>query len=130
MPVLEQVIASYHERRRVLIPGAGHHHDAAAWARAGHQVVPLEADVTTPPVALRGAIDLVWEQTCLGALHPDQRRTYLEAMAIVLRPRGSMIALYDLPPVLVEQLVVGLFSIRKREPVEAAWLWWLDPIRR
>jgi SAM-dependent methyltransferase len=171
-PVLEQLIASYRDRLRVLVPGAGHGHDAFAWARAGHEVVALdfaplavaslqqrmrelgigfealEADVTAPPVQLRGAVDLVWEQTCLCALQPDDRRAYLESMATLLRPRGSMIALlwnhgqdggppYDMPPVLVERLVTGLFSIRKRERVEASiarrdpeYLWWLEPIRR
>jgi SAM-dependent methyltransferase len=170
--VLERLIASYAERRRVLVPGAGHGHDAIAWARAGHQVVALdfaplaiasmrqrmgelgvefealEADVTAPPVELRGAIDLVWEQTCLCALPPDDRRAYLEAMATILAPSGTMIALlwnhgredgppYDMPPVLVEELVRGVFSIRKRERVEDSvarrtpeHLWWLEPIRR
>jgi methyl halide transferase len=169
---LEQLILEHRERRRVLVPGAGHGVDAFAWARAGHEVVALdfaplavasmrtrmaevgvafealEADVTAPPVELRGAIDLVWEQTCLCALPPEQRRPYLEAMATLLRPRGTMVALlwnhgneggppYDMPPVLVERLVTGLFSIRKRERVEPQlarrdpeYLWWLDPIRR
>lgn len=170
-PVLEQLIESYREPHRVLVPGAGRGHDAFAWARAGHRVVALdfaplavaamrersreqgvfvevrEADVMTPPVDLRGDIDLVWEQTCLCALQPEQRRTYLAAMATILRPGGSMVALlwnhggeggppHDMPPVLVEQLVAGLFTIRKRERVDPAlsmrtseYLWWLDPIR-
>jgi methyl halide transferase len=170
-PVLEQLINSIPERRRVLVPGAGHGHDAFAWAAAGHEVVALdfaplavesmrrrmretgvgfealEADVTAPPVELRGRVDLVWEQTCLCALPPEHRRPYLEAMATLLRPGGSMIALlwnhgdeggppYDMPPVLVERLVTGLFSIRKRERVEARqslrdpeYLWWLEPLR-
>jgi methyl halide transferase len=170
-PVLEQLIATYRESHRVLVPGAGRGHDAFAWARAGHRVVALdfaplavaamreqsreqgvfvdvrEADVLTPPVDLRGDVDLVWEQTCLCALQPEQRRGYLSAMATILRPGGSMVALlwnhgeqggppYDMPPVAVEQLVAGLFTIRKRERVEPAlsmraneYLWWLDPIR-
>lgn len=168
-PVLEQLIATYREAHRVLVPGAGRGHDAFAWARAGHRVVALdfaplavaamreqsrehgvfvdvrEADVLAPPVDLRGDVDLVWEQTCLCALQPEQRRTYLAAMATILRPGGSMVALlwnhgeqggppYDMSPVLVEQLVAGLFTIRKRERVEPAmraneYLWWLDPIR-
>ncbi|PRQ05090.1 methyltransferase domain-containing protein [Enhygromyxa salina] len=170
--VLEQLIAIQRERHRVLIPGAGVGHDAFAWARAGHEVVALdfaplavesmraraselgvsvevlEADVTAPPEQLRGVIDLVWEQTCLCALPPDDRRAYLEAMATILRPSGSMIALlwnhgdeggppFDMPPVLVEQLVAGVFAIRRRERVADGlstranqYLWWLDPIRR
>lgn len=170
-PVLEQVIESYRERRRVLVPGAGHGHDAFAWARAGHEVIALdfaplavasmqqrmresgvsfealEADVTAPPAPLRGRVDLVWEQTCLCALQPEDRRPYLEAMATLLRPGGAMVALlwhhgedggppFDMPPVLVERLVTGLFSIHKRERVDPAlsqrsteYLWWLEPIR-
>jgi SAM-dependent methyltransferase len=171
-PVLEQLIASIGDPQRVLVPGAGRGHDAFAWARAGHRVIALdfaplavtamrersreqglfvdvrEADVITPPVDLRGEIDLVWEQTCLCALLPEQRRMYLAAMATILRPGGSMVALlwnhggtqagppYDMPPVLVEQLVAGLFAIRKRERVEPAlsmraneYLWWLEPIQ-
>jgi SAM-dependent methyltransferase len=170
-PVLEQLIESYRERHRVLVPGAGHGHDAFAWARAGHEVVALdfapravasmrqrsrdegvfvevlEVDVTAPPAQLRGSIDLVWEQTCLCALPPEHRRPYLEAMATILRPGGSMVALlwshgeedgppYDMPPVLVEKLVAGLFTIRKREQVAEGlakrsreYLWWLDPVR-
>lgn len=170
--VLEHLIESRRERHRVLVPGAGQGHDAFAWARAGHEVVALdfaplavesmrqrasdlgvpvealEADVTAPPEQLRGMIDLVWEQTCLCALPPDDRRPYLEAMATILRPSGSMVALlwnhgdeggppFDMPPVLVEQLVAGVFSIRKRERVADElstranqFLWWLDPIAR
>ncbi|PRP97545.1 Thiopurine S-methyltransferase [Enhygromyxa salina] len=169
--VLEQLIAGYSERQRVLVPGAGHGHDAFAWARSGHEVVALdfaplavesmrarsrelgvelealEADVTAPPASLRGRVDLVWEQTCLCALRPEDRRPYLEAMATLLRPQGSMVALlwnhgneggppFDMTPVLVERLVAGVFSIRKRERVEdsqstrsSQYLWWLDPIR-
>lgn len=169
--VLQQLIGVYRERQRVLVPGAGRGHDAFAWAAAGHEVVALdfapravasmqarsreqglfvdvrEADVTAPPVDLRGHVDLVWEQTCLCALPPEQRRPYLEAMATILRPGGSMLALlwnhgneggppYDMTPVLVEQLLAGLFTIRKRERVSAElsdrageYLWWLDPLR-
>jgi SAM-dependent methyltransferase len=171
-PVLERLIESLVGSHRVLVPGAGRGHDAFAWARAGHRVVALdfaplataamrersreqgvfvdvrEADVTAPPVDLRGDVDLVWEQTCLCALPPEQRRPYLAAMATILRPSGSMVALlwnhgneggppYDMAPVLVEQLVAGLFTIRKRERVEpelslraSEYLWWLDPVGR
>ncbi|WP_217909824.1 methyltransferase domain-containing protein [Pseudenhygromyxa sp. WMMC2535] len=116
-PVLEQLIARQRGRRRVLVPGAGHGHDALAWAAAGHEVVALdfaplavasmrerasqrgvslevlEADVTRPPASLRAGFDLVWEQTCLCALEPQLRRPYLEQMAAVLHPEGRMVAL-------------------------------------
>lgn len=171
-PVLERVISTHQTRRRVAVPGAGHGHDALAWARAGHRVVafdfaPLavaslrrraeehgldvdvrEADVLALPVELRGHFDLVWEQTCLCALAPEQRRPYLQAMAQLLGPGGHMIALlwghgneggppWDMSPVVVEQLVTGIFTIERREPVresvrerEPEWLWVLAPLAR
>lgn len=170
--ILEQLITGYAEPRRVLVPGAGHGIDALAWARARHAVTALdfapravasmrararelglelealEADVTAPPVGLRGRVDLVWEQTCLCALAPEQRRPYLEAMATILQPGGEMLALlwnhgdeggppYDMAPVLVEELVVGLFRINARERVDDSlstranqYLWRLEPLRR
>lgn len=173
-PILERVIAS-HSRKvalEVAVPGAGHGHDALAWARAGHRVVafdfaPLavaslrrraseqglevdvrEADVLALPAELRGHFDLIWEQTCLCALPPEQRRPYLQAMAQLLGPGGQMVALlwghgnqggppWDMSPVVVEQLVVGLFTIERRERVEGSiqerepeWLWWLSPLAR
>jgi SAM-dependent methyltransferase len=171
-PILDRLIATQTTRRRVLVPGAGHGHDAVAWARAGHGVVsfdfaPLaveslrrrareqgvevdvrEVDVLAPPAELRGQFDLVWEQTCLCALDPEQRRPYLQAMAQLLGPGGRMVALlwnhgneggppWDMNPVLVESLVVGLFTIDRRERVTASvsarepeWLWWLTPLAR
>lgn len=171
-PVLERTIASFRTRQRVLVPGAGLGHDAFAWARAGHEVVAFdfadhavttmrrragelgltvdvrEVDVTQPPAELRESFDLVWEQTCLCALEPEQRRPYLEAAAGLLRPEGRMIALlwshgrpggppYDMSPGVVERTVAGLFSIDRREPVrdsvaerEPEFLWWLDPLPR
>ncbi len=171
-PILDRLIAAQTRPRRVLVPGAGHGHDALAWARAGHRVVafdfaPLaveslrrraseqgveidvrEVDVLDPPVGLRGHFDLVWEQTCLCALPPEQRRPYLQAMAQVLGPGGQLLALlwahgneggppWDMSPVVVEQLLVGLFTVDRRERVaesiverEPEWLWWLRPLAR
>ena len=87
-----------------------------------------EADVLAPPAALHGQFDLVWEQTCLCALPPEERRPYLQAMAQLLGPGGRMVALlwnhgneggppWDMSPVLVERLLVGLFTIDRRERV-------------
>ena len=169
--VLEQVIAAYAEPLRVLVPGAGVGTDAFAWARHRHVVTALdfapraiatmraraqelglaletiEVDVTAPPVGLRGRIDLVWEQTCLCALPPEQRRPYLEAMATILRPQGEMVALlwnhgeaegppYDMAPAVVEEMVAGVFAIVRRERVDDSlstrsnqYLWRLRPVR-
>ena len=103
---------------RVLVPGAGFGHDALAWARAGHAVTAVDlaatpcrvlaeraarsgllldvrqADVLALPPDLRGAFDLVWEQTCLCALDPAQHAAYARAMAEALRPGGTLLGLF------------------------------------
>ena len=170
--LLHQAIPQVEGSLRVLVPGAGQGHDVFAWARAGHQVTALdfapravramreraereqleveaiEADVTAPPARLRGGFDLIWEQTCLCALAPAQRRPYLEAMRELLAPEGRMCALlwnngreggppYDLPDALIEQLVEGLFGVERHEAVDdelhqrkGQKLWWLRPLVR
>jgi SAM-dependent methyltransferase len=101
----------------VLVPGAGAGHDALAWARAGHVVTAVDvaptalvrcresarkaglaptllvADLFALPQDLRGAFDVVWEQTCFCAIPPTRRPDYARAMADVLRPRGTLHAL-------------------------------------
>ncbi len=95
----------------VFVPGAGHGHDAHAWARAGHAVTALdiapsaveagraltgdavtwvEADLFALPSELEGAFDIVWEQTCLCALPSERRPEYAQAIASVLRPGGVL----------------------------------------
>ena len=110
-PSLEQLVASIEDRAlRVFVPGAGRGHDALCWARAGHPVTALDlaptaveqgraltgepvawvlGDLFALPPALRGAFDIVWEQTCLCALPPDRRFDYALAVASVLRPGGT-----------------------------------------
>ncbi len=117
-PHLEALIVSIAETGlRVLVPGAGHGHDAVAWARAGHVVTALDiapsavdagrevmeaagvsfdwllGDLLALPEDFLGAFDLVWEQTCLCALPPERRSDYARAVASVLRPGGMFRAL-------------------------------------
>jgi SAM-dependent methyltransferase len=112
-PHLEALVASLAEPAlRVFVPGAGHGHDAVAWARAGHAVTALDiapgaiaaarevmaaegvtfdavlGDLFALPEDFAGAFDIVWEQTCLCALPPERRGDYARAVASVLRPGG------------------------------------------
>lgn len=138
--------------RRVLVPGAGFGHDALALARAGHHVTAvdiapspcgalrvraarvglevevLEADVLALPAALRGAFDLVWEQTCLCALAPEDHSRYVDSMARALRPEGRYLGLFwhhgqpagpphDMPPERVRALFAPRFTEIELRPV-------------
>lgn len=101
---------------RVAVPGCGSGWDVAAWAERGYDVVGIdyapaavartrelllerrlsahviEADVLRwQPAA---ALDAVYEQTCLCALHPDHWVAYAEALHRWLRPGGRLYALF------------------------------------
>jgi len=114
-PCLEELVASIGEPGlRVFVPGAGRGHDAVCWARAGHAVTALDiaptavaegravaraagveidwvlGDLFALPADLEGAFDVVWEQTCLCALAPEQRAAYARAVARVLPPQGLL----------------------------------------
>jgi SAM-dependent methyltransferase len=119
-PALMRVIRSLAgtSALRVLVPGAGRGHDALAWAEAGHHVtavdfaplavaaareaasardLPLavrEADILALPGDLAGAFDLVWEQTCFCAIHPDRRPDYARAMEGCLTAGGQLVGLF------------------------------------
>jgi SAM-dependent methyltransferase len=103
---------------RVLVPGAGFGHDALAWARAGHAVTAVDvaptpcralversaragvavdvrqADLLALPPEFAGAFDVVWEQTCLCALAPEQHAAYARAVREALRPGGTYLGLF------------------------------------
>ncbi len=150
-PVVSREAARITEPSKILVPGAGRGHDAAAWAREGHHVTAVDfaplaveegralartlgvtmeflcADVLALPAAL-GRVDIVWEQTCLCAIQPEERRVYLREMHRVLAPRGQLLALlwnhggeggppYDMPRATVEALMDGLFALESVEEV-------------
>ncbi len=145
---------------QVFIPGAGRGHDAVPWARAGHEVTALDiaptaiaegqailaaqgvditwvvGDLFDLPEAFEGAFDVVWEQTCFCAIHPDQRPAYAEAVANVLRPGGVLHGVlwqhgkdggppWNLTPDIARDIFGGLFEIESLEPIpdwgEARW---------
>ena len=99
---------------RIIVPGCGAGHEVAALAQAGFDVTALDYSseaiartrarldaeklkatvVEADALAWRpdGPFDAVYEQTCLCALYPDQRRTYADQMHRWLRPGGTLFA--------------------------------------
>ncbi|MDC8784558.1 methyltransferase domain-containing protein [Roseateles koreensis] len=99
---------------RVLIPGCGRGHELVA---LGHQnIAALGLDYTPAAVALARAqlgslpgavaladvlewqppeaLDIVYEQTCLCALHPDHWQRYAAQIHAWLKPGGQLLALF------------------------------------
>lgn len=100
----------------VIVPGCGTGHEVPVLAARGCRVMAI--DYSTPAVALTRArlaaaneraevieanvlrwapphpADLVYEQTCLCALHPDHWVAYAQQLARWLRPGGRLAALF------------------------------------
>lgn len=102
----------------VLVPGCGRGHELTVLARAGLTVTGLDY----APAAVEQArerlqaeapglnatvqqadvlnwqpqapVDLVYEQTCLCALHPDHWRAYADQLQRWIRPGGRLLALF------------------------------------
>jgi SAM-dependent methyltransferase len=115
-PALAHVLEALDGPRAVFVPGAGHGHDALAFAAAGHDVTAVdiaptalarlgaraaatgagvravEGDVLDLPARFEDAFDLVFEHTCFCALEPADRPAYARAMARALRPDGRLAA--------------------------------------
>lgn len=101
---------------RIVVPGCGRGHELVSLAEAGLTVIGLdyapaavhmarerlalaglEADVIQADVlrwqpSLR--VDLVYEQTCLCALHPDHWRDYADQLSNWIKPGGRLLALF------------------------------------
>lgn len=97
-----------------VVPGCGRGHELEALARAG--IVPTGLDYAEAAVALArerlnelpgrveladvlqwqppAPLDIVYEQTCLCALHPDHWRRYADQLHTWLRPGGRLLALF------------------------------------
>ena len=107
----------------ILVPGCGTGHDVAALAHrfparrvTGIDVAPsalaaarertaqlpnadiIEANLFHPPASWRGAWQVVFEHTCLSALHPSLRRDYAAAVRELLTPGGRLVAVFFLEP--------------------------------
>ncbi|WP_416760525.1 methyltransferase domain-containing protein [Roseateles sp. So40a] len=101
---------------RIAVPGCGRGHELAVLAGAGLEVIGLDytpaavdiARATLQRAQLPGRVeqadvlawrpdhplDLVYEQTCLCALHPDHWTTYAEQLQRWLKPGGRLLALF------------------------------------
>jgi SAM-dependent methyltransferase len=101
---------------RLIVLGAGQGHDARLFARFGFTVTavdfspqavrtmqvmadsaaPLEIlqeDIFTLPADLDGAFDYILEYVCFCAIDPADREKYFDAVARLLAPGGTYIAL-------------------------------------
>jgi SAM-dependent methyltransferase len=101
---------------QVIVPGCGSGHELPLLARLGCRVTALDytpaaleraratlaaaaqsADMIEADVLAwepRSPADVVYEQTCLCALHPDQWVDYARQLARWLRPGGRLAALF------------------------------------
>ena len=101
--------------QRVLVPGCGRGHEVIALAQAGIEVLgldyaPAAVDIARQTLAsqhLNGCVeladvltwrpdadlDLIYEQTCLCALHPDHWLRYSQQLFDWLKPGGLLLAL-------------------------------------
>lgn len=104
---------------RVLVPGCGLGHDVRAVARAGALATGLdisalaverarelddedcasyvEGDLFALPESL-GAFDWVVEHTCFCAIPPGRRPEYARAVGDLLKPGGSLLAVFFIDP--------------------------------
>jgi SAM-dependent methyltransferase len=107
-------------RGHILVPGCGLGHDVRWLAKHGCTVVgadiaPLAvekaqaidvhkiatyrlADLFNLPPDLIGAFDLVWEHTCLCALDPEMRQSYVHAIRSVLKDSGMVAGVFFINP--------------------------------
>jgi SAM-dependent methyltransferase len=103
---------------RVLVPGVGAGHDARFLAGRGFDVTGIDlsntaigraralaaeddldltleiADLLALPPSFHGSFDAVFEHTCFCAIDPILRGDYVNAVADVLRPGGTLLGVF------------------------------------
>lgn len=105
------------KKGRVLVPGAGRGHDAAAWAQRGHETVAvdfaqsavsslsalaeknpklsvLNIDLFEMAPKSTDPFDIIYESGCFSAIHPGRRDEYFEVWDKMLTPGGLVIAVF------------------------------------
>lgn len=138
--------------QRVLVPGCGSGHDVLALAQAGCEVTAL--DFATAALALTRnrlgaagqaatmvqadalqwqpgeAFDVVYEQTCWCAMHPDLWAAYASQLQRWLRPGGRLLLLamqcrregVEVGRIEGPPYHMDIHAVRALAP-EAAWQW-------
>ncbi len=121
-PVLEELTAKYPGlwKGRVAVPGCGLGYDAR-WLEAKVDAVTAldisslalerarekqpdskvhfqQADIMDPPSDLIASFDVVWEHTCLSALHPTLRKAYAAGLASMLKKDGTLAGVFFINP--------------------------------
>jgi len=119
-PPVAEFLRSHHVSGEVLVPGCGTGHDVRLLAAHGARVTGLDISETALAIARShpsvaderyelgdlfalpeewiGRFDWVVEHTCFCAIPPARRAYYVEAVSRVLKPGGSLLAVFFLDP--------------------------------
>lgn len=119
-PPLAEFLRDHHVSGKVLVPGCGTGHDVRLLAAHGAQVTGLDlsetalamarsqpavahedyelGDLFALPEEWAGRFDWVVEHTCFCAIPPARRADYVAAVSRVLKPGGSLLAVFFLDP--------------------------------
>jgi SAM-dependent methyltransferase len=119
-PPLRQYLERQAVRGRALVPGCGLGHEVALAVQHGLDATGLDiaptgvararaqyprladrfvaGDLFHPPVAMRGAFEVVLEHTCLSGLPPARRADYRRGIDLTLRPGGLLIGVWYINP--------------------------------
>ena len=119
-PPLEEFFRDHKVTGEVLVPGCGTGHDVRLLASCGAKVTGLDlsdtalamarshravagehyerGDLFALPEEWAGRFDWVVEHTCFCAIPPARRADYVAAVARVLKPGGSLLAVFFLDP--------------------------------
>ncbi|PIP02322.1 MAG: thiopurine S-methyltransferase [Zetaproteobacteria bacterium CG12_big_fil_rev_8_21_14_0_65_54_13] len=113
-PALSQLLEQLPAKARVMVPGCGHGHEVVALAKRGFVVTAI--DIAPSPIThlreklqqnnlqaelIHGDLftylpehgfDAVYEQTCLCAIEPQQRKDYAALLHNWLKPDASLYA--------------------------------------
>lgn len=119
-PPVAEFLRSHHVSGEVLVPGCGTGHDVRLLAAHGARVTGLDISETALAIARShpsvaderyelgdlfalpeewiGRFDWVVEHTCFCAIPPARRAYYVAAVSRVLKPGGSLLAVFFLDP--------------------------------
>ena len=102
----------------ILVPGCGLGHDIRALAALEQQTTILGLDLSPKAIELAkqiapqaneqyieadlftmdGQFDCIWEHTCFCAIDPERRDDYVSAVYNLLKPKGTLLAVFYLNP--------------------------------